>query len=178
MVSFESGTAQFFSTDMGDPILVPITGTSTSIASDPNGTHVALGYEDGSINIIDSESGEILHKLTGHSAEINLITFSQDGKMLTSVSRDDTVKVWDISTGEEMVTLLIQSLGITDVALSPEGDRLYAAASDGTVRVYLLDIDDLIALAYSRLTRWFEDEECLTYLHTETCPEKPQGLDF
>jgi hypothetical protein len=39
------------------------------------------------------------------------------------------------------------------------------------VRVYLLSIEELVALARSRLTRGLTDEECQQYLHVDTCPE-------
>jgi hypothetical protein len=44
-------------------------------------------------------------------------------------------------------------------------------AADGTVRVLALNIDDLIDLARSRLTRSWTRDECETYLHRETCPD-------
>ncbi len=53
------------------------------------------------------------------------------------------------------------------LAFSPDGTRLAYAAADGTVRVLALDIDDLIHLARSRLTRSWTPEECRTYLHGE-----------
>jgi len=43
--------------------------------------------------------------------------------------------------------------------------------ADGTVRVLALDIDDLIDLARSRLTRSWTQDECQTYLHRDTCPD-------
>ncbi len=56
------------------------------------------------------------------------------------------------------------------LAFSPDGTRLAYTAADGTVRVLALDIDDLIQLARSRLTRSWSPDECRTYLHVESCP--------
>ena len=36
--------------------------------------------------------------------------------------------------------------------------------------IYVLDIDEPIAIAKSRLTRWWTVDECQKYLHTDTCP--------
>jgi len=47
------------------------------------------------------------------------------------------------------------------------------AGLDGTTRVYAVEVDELVALAQSRLTRWFTPEECRQYLHMDTCPPKP-----
>jgi hypothetical protein len=43
------------------------------------------------------------------------------------------------------------------------------AGEDGVVRVWLLDLDDLLALADDRRTRDLTDEECRQYLHTDRC---------
>jgi hypothetical protein len=36
--------------------------------------------------------------------------------------------------------------------------------------VFLLRLDDLLALAQTRVTRKFTVEECQKYLHVEQCP--------
>ena len=41
------------------------------------------------------------------------------------------------------------------------------------VRVYALQMEDLVALAKSRLTRSLTTEECQKYLHVEQCPLEP-----
>ena len=60
------------------------------------------------------------------------------------------------------------------VAFSPDGKQLASASFDGTAQVCVLDVDELIALSTSRLTRWWRPEECLAYLHTEQCPAAPE----
>ena len=40
--------------------------------------------------------------LTGHSAAVNSVAYSPDGKQIVSGSDDSTVKVWDAQTGEEV----------------------------------------------------------------------------
>jgi hypothetical protein len=44
---------------------------------------------------------------------------------------------------------------------------------DGIFRVWALDLDELIALAQSRVTRTLTDEECQQYLHLDACPAEP-----
>ena len=55
-------------------------------------------------------------------------------------------------------------------SFSPDGNQLATAGADGTIRIYTLRMDDLIALAKSRLTRSLTEEECRKYLHAEVCP--------
>jgi hypothetical protein len=41
---------------------------------------------------------------------------------------------------------------------------------DGTTRVIYLNIDDLIKVAKSRITRSLTTAECRQYLHLDACP--------
>jgi WD40 repeat protein len=68
------------------------------------------------------------------------------------------------------LTLTGHTAGISGVSFSPDGTRLATSSADGTVRVYLLNIEELIALAKSRVTRTLTDEECRQYLRLEACP--------
>ena len=55
------------------------------------------------------------------------------------------------------------------VVFSPDGSMLASWADDGT-RVWALDIDDLLEIARSEVTRALTEEECRQYLHVEACP--------
>lgn len=46
------------------------------------------------IYIISKVNGQIIQKLEGHTREINILTFSNDGKILFSGSSDKTIRVW------------------------------------------------------------------------------------
>jgi len=113
--------------------------------------------------------------LTGHSAELRPVAFSSDGKFLATGSGDNTAKIWDVETGQEVLTLPGSEGGVYGVAFSPlDGDsHLVVASNDGIVRVFLLRIDELLALAQTRVTRSFTTVECKKYLHVEQCPGRP-----
>jgi WD40 repeat protein len=96
--------------------------------------------------------------------------FSRDGTHLASSSFDRLAKVWDVATGEELVSLYGNTGNVFGVSFSPDGDRLATAGADGTVRIYTLRLDELVALARSRVTRSLTDEECRTFLHMDSCP--------
>jgi WD40 repeat protein len=89
--------------------------------------------------------------------------------MLATASSDGTVKLWNVATGELILTLDGHTSLVTDLAISPDGSRLYSASNDGTSRTYLLNLDELIALAESRVTRSLRDDECREFLHLEAC---------
>ena len=59
---------------------------------------------------------------------------------------------------------------VTGISFSDDGRWLASASPDGVVRVWALDLDELIEIAKRKVTRELSDEECLQYLHVETCP--------
>jgi WD40 repeat protein len=81
--------------------------------------------------------------------------------------------VWDAATGQELLTLAGHDDVVNVVAFSSDGKRLATGGWDGTVQVYVLDMNELLALARSHLTRTWTPDECRKYLQTDTCPPAP-----
>jgi len=136
----------------------------------PDGNLLAVSNQDGVITLWDANSLNKIRTLVGHSGLVNRLTFSKDGTRLASASFDRLAKVWDVSTGEELASLYGNTGNVFGVSFSPDGNRLATAGADGTVRTYILRLDDLVALARSRVTRLLTEEECRTFLHMDSCP--------
>jgi WD40 repeat protein len=146
------------------------TDTIYEIAFSPDGTRLATASRDGTAKLWDAVTGNELFTLNGHTSTIYGLAFSADGTRLATGSTDATVKLWNVATGQELLTLP----GNIMVAFSPDGTRLVTGSRDDkTLLMYVLQIDDLIALAKSRLTRSLTTEECQQYLHVDTCPPEP-----
>ncbi|MFZ5909645.1 MAG: AAA family ATPase [Chloroflexota bacterium] len=136
----------------------------------PDGNLLAVSNQDGVITLWDVDSLNKIRTLVGHAGLVNRLAFSRDGTRLASASFDRLAKVWDVSTGEELVSLYGNIGNVFGVSFSPDGNRLATAGADGTVRIYTLRLDDLVALARSRVTRTLTEEECRTFLHMDACP--------
>lgn len=96
--------------------------------------------------------------------------FTPNGENLITTG-GDAVRIWDVATGTE---LLVLSDGRVNIDLTRDGQWLYASSfGEGVVRVYSLLLEDAVALAHERLTRWWRPEECQRYLHTAECPPAP-----
>jgi WD40 repeat protein len=140
------------------------------LAFDNGGSRFATGAVDGVLRLWDSKTGKELLTLPGHTYTLVDIDFSVDGQYIATAGFEGTAKLWDAETGKELLTLIGHTGGISGVSFSPDGTRLATSSADGTVRVYLLNIEELIALAKSRVTRSLTTEECQKYLHVEACP--------
>ena len=146
-------------------------GTIADVAFGPDGTRLATASWDTTAKIWDAVTGVELLTLSGHQASLQALAFSPDGRFLATGSKDTTVKIWEVATGQELQTLFGAAGEITNVAFSPpDGAHLAVASGDGMARVYVLPMDDLMALARSRVTRSLTLEECREYLHVELCP--------
>jgi len=77
-----------------------------------------------------------------------------------TASEDVTAKVWDAETGTELFTLTGNEVRVSSAVYSPDGKRIAtASAAGGIVQIYTTDIDELLQIAESRVTRQLTAEE-------------------
>ena len=150
-------------------------GAIPDIAYSPDGTKLATGSGDGTAIVWDAATGTKLLTLVGHSSQIQAVSFSPDGQLLATGSEDNTAKIWAMATGQEVLSLPGSAGGVAGVVFSSldGGAHLVVASNDGVVRAFQLRIEDLLALAQTRVTRSLTAAECQKYLHTEQCPAQP-----
>jgi WD40 repeat protein len=67
-----------------------------------------------------------VRRLLGHSARVNSVALSADGKLAVSGSDDRTMRLWDVQTGKELHVFPAFSSEVRVVALSADGK--YAAS--------------------------------------------------
>lgn len=70
-----------------------------SLALNPDGTVLAVGYQDGSIRLWNMDTGEQLTRLEGHADRVVSLAFSPDGTLLASGGVDGTVRLWGVREG-------------------------------------------------------------------------------
>ncbi|HKY54192.1 MAG TPA: helix-turn-helix domain-containing protein [Anaerolineales bacterium] len=169
----EDGVIIWDSTTGKELLVLKETGPVFGLAFSPNGKLLATSGPEGIAAIWDTTSGKQILSLFGHTRAIFGVAFTPDGLRLATASGDGTVKIWDAESGEELLTLLGHTGWVFGLAISPDGTLLATAGQDGISRIYLLNLEDLVELALSRVTRLLTTEECQKYLHVEACPAVP-----
>ena len=69
----------------------------------------------------DLPTGRELRSFTGHSNAVESVTFSPDGKLALSGSRDGTMKLWDLATGSCLCTFLANNDGSKWLTYTEDG---------------------------------------------------------
>ena len=118
------------------------------------------GSADKTAKVWDAQTGTELMTL-GHGGVVLSASYSIDGQRIVTGSGygDNTVKVWDAQTGKELITLKGHESGVMSAAYSPGGKRIATAGGDGIVQIYTTDMDELLQIAESRVTRQLTAEE-------------------
>ncbi|MGL5082217.1 MAG: protein kinase domain-containing protein [Microcoleaceae cyanobacterium] len=111
-------------------------GPVWAIAVSSNGQIVASGNTDGTIDLLDFQTGKVLDTLRGHSHPVSTLAISNDGRILVSGSGDNTIQVWDLQRGRLLKRLDGHQGWIYAVAISPDGRAIASASRDLTVRLW------------------------------------------
>src|SRR5439155_11414096 len=68
----------------------------------PDRRLAVLGHEDGTIQLLDLDSGQDLRVWRGHQGAVRSVKFSPRGDKLVSGGRDRSVTVWDVATQKNL----------------------------------------------------------------------------
>ena len=117
------------------------------------------GSEDFTAKVWDAQTERELSALIGHDDLVISVAWSPDGKEILTGSLDNRVKVWDAQTDQAIFTLIGHDHWIGSVSWVSEDKRIATAGEDGLVQIHTTDIDELLQIAESRVTRQLTSEE-------------------
>ena len=103
----------------------------------PDGRWLAVGFVDGSVQLIPSQEGAAAKKWQADAHRIDLLQFFPDAKRLFVGAVDSPGQVWELTeTPIRQATLPVDFGGINDCAVSPDGKLLVTAGDDTLIRWY------------------------------------------
>lgn len=99
---------------------------------------VALGQEDGTVQVLEVPSGKLLATLQGHTKTVLHCRFIHNGQTLITSSEDTTIRVWRWQSGECKVLQghKEQVRCFSLLSSSPADTRLLSWSYDGTFKLW------------------------------------------
>ncbi len=101
----------------------------------PSQPVVALACEDSSVEILDLESKQVIHRLIGHRDRCYRVAFSPTGTQLASCSGDGTVRLWNTESGTQEAVLRARK-DLMNVAYTPDGRYVVANGYDQAIQYW------------------------------------------
>ena len=102
-----------------------------------NSTIIALGLEDGTVLVFDTQAHAVVRQIGTHSDAVNMVVFSLDGSRLAAASDDKTCSVWEVASGKPIGDPFKgYSSPVCAVAFSPDGNSIATGLWDATVGVW------------------------------------------
>ena len=156
----------------------PASGGYWGLAFSPDGSRLAAGGSSQEIDLwqlpadpwqATDEDVVQLFRLQSGSGWVAQMNFSPDGERIAIPGLAGLVEIRDVETGEFLLGLQ-HPAAVSKAEFTPDGNRLMTAGWDGIFRIWALDLEELTALAQSRITRVITEAECQAYLHLEACP--------
>ena len=86
----------------------------------------------------DAQARGISRAFRGHTAHVNHVDVTPDGRRFATASDDKTARVWDIAAARSQV-LAGHTDEVWNAMFLPGGDRVASTSKDGTLRIWDLD---------------------------------------
>ncbi|XP_055453303.1 NACHT domain- and WD repeat-containing protein 1 isoform X1 [Psammomys obesus] len=93
----------------GGPLRATLTGCHKGISAVAWSLEEKLlvaGTQDGAVVVWGVEEQQVVHVLTGHTAEVRCVQVFAEGTLAISASKDHTLRLWSLLSGQEKVTIL------------------------------------------------------------------------
>lgn len=102
----------------------------------PDGRELAMGCLDGSVLLLDAETGRQSGRLLGHRSHVHRVRYSPDGATLASASCDGTVRIWSVASAKQVSVCDGEMGEVLSIAFDPTGRWIVTGSVDYTVRIW------------------------------------------
>ena len=113
----------------------PTAGVSTLVLS-PDGSSIACGTWDGTVQLWDVDRLVLLETLRGGDGSVYSASFAADGKTLAVGTLEGQIALWNLPTLQKVATLAAHSTIVQALAFSPDGRTLASLSFDKTIRLW------------------------------------------
>lgn len=107
-----------------------------SIAFDTTGVQLAIGYTDGSINILDLQSNREKWLISDIKSQESPLAFSPDNQTLAVGYIDGKIQLWNVLLQQCEKVLRGHTTQVFSLRYSTDGQMLASGSGDNTVRIW------------------------------------------
>jgi WD40 repeat protein len=111
-----------------------------ALALSPDGKSFLTGHDnDQALRLGDVQTGKEIAAFVGHTAGIQAVAFSPDGKQVLSGGKDQTIRLWDVATRRELRSFANVADTTRALAFSSDGKQVlsgHQSAGDGLLRLW------------------------------------------
>lgn len=107
--------------------------SAVSLDFSPDGRHLAAGFDDGGVVVLDLKAGKPHRAWSVPDAPARAVRFSPDGGSLATAHHDKAVYLWEPATGSLQAKLEGHSRPPVSLAFSPDGRLLASGGEDARI---------------------------------------------
>ncbi|XP_030043878.1 telomerase protein component 1 isoform X2 [Microcaecilia unicolor] len=115
--------------------VMPIPSTPSCVGVSPSGRTAAVGTSEGSLHLLDLESGQEVRSLATSCDGISTCVFLSEGSLCTT-SFDGKLEMWNTQDGCRLFLIEAHQRDITSCARSPDGKLLVSVSLDHHLKVW------------------------------------------
>jgi WD40 repeat protein len=107
-----------------------------SVAFSPDGSLLGAALADGTAQVWNVDTRELVATLTDHLDGATSIAFDTDGNTMVVGAGNGQVQFWDATTGDAVGSLEWHDAAVTSIAFNGDDLLLATGAADGSVKVW------------------------------------------
>lgn len=115
-----------------------------SLAWSPEGTRLALGFDDGIARVWDTRDQSLLWEHQADDFKASAVAFDSTGKRLATGGFDKHVRVWDIDQARLIWEGSHHAQAIHNLVFASESNRLYSGGLDGKVCEWVAETGTIV----------------------------------
>src|SRR5262249_54974637 len=104
-----------------------------ALAASPDDKLLATAGSDHKVRLYDFD-GELQKTLTGHTADVRVVTFAPRGGLLAT-GDDGKIILWDVKTGKKITSLASKGAALKILQFADGGRKLLSVDQQGVVKV-------------------------------------------